>query len=56
MEATKVPVFVEVRSTLDQGLALLEAGDYNQAFTEFEKMMDKGESAEVYIQYRQDTH
>ncbi len=48
MEARTDPAIVEARSNLDQGLALLEAGDYNQALMEFEKMMAKGESAEVY--------
>ncbi len=48
MEAKTDPVIVKAKSSLDKGLALIEAGDHHQALREFEKMMAKGESAEVY--------
>ena len=48
MEIKTEPAIVEARSNLNRGLALLEAGDSNQALKEFEKMITEGESAEVY--------
>ncbi len=41
-------LFEETRRNLEKGLKLLEAGEYEEALAVFEKMIEEGESAEVY--------
>lgn len=42
-------LFEETRRNLEKGLKLLEAGEYEEALAVFEKMIEEGESAEVYF-------
>jgi pentatricopeptide repeat protein len=38
----------EAEISLDEGMKLLEAEDYEGALKVFQKMLDEGESAEIY--------
>jgi tetratricopeptide (TPR) repeat protein len=47
-EAANVSVSTEIQASFDEGMNLLETGDYEDALKVFEKLLKEGESAEVY--------
>ena len=48
LAVSEAPVISEARSTLEEGLALLEKNEHGKALAVFEKLVSEGESAEVY--------
>ncbi|MDX9786601.1 MAG: tetratricopeptide repeat protein [Desulfobacterales bacterium] len=48
VEPADAPDLVETRQALEEGLKLIERNDHAGALTVFEKMVEAGESAEVY--------